>query len=223
MKKTLIGIFILSAGINVLANIFGWDDFSFFSKPLIMLALIAFYWTESQQRSMIFTLAMIMCWAGDVFLMFQSRHELYFMAGLGSFLLGHILYIISYQQHRWSEGNGLLGPQKVRFSLPIILAGTGLVVILYPALGGLKVPVMVYALVITLMALQALLRYGFTTVRSFVMIFSGALLFMVSDSVLAFNKFLSPVPFAGGIIMSTYCVAQLLIVLGTLQHTNHKG
>lgn len=223
MKKILISVFILSASINVLANVFGWENFSSFSKPIIMLALIAFYWTESQQKSMIFILAMIMCWAGDVFLMFQAQSELYFMAGLGSFLLGHILYIISYQQHRWTEGNGLLGPQKVRFSLPIILAGSGLVVILYPALGGLKVPVMLYALVITLMALQALLRYGFTTVPSFIMIFLGAILFMISDSVLAFNKFLSPVPLAGGIIMSTYCSAQFLIVLGILHHTNNKN
>jgi Predicted membrane protein len=218
MKRLPLAIFFVSSGIEIISNLFNWNDFHLFAKPLIMLGLVGHYWINASVRNNLFIVALLCCWAGDVFLMFQSSNEMFFMAGLGSFLLGHILYVLTYQHHRWSEGVGLLGPQKVRFALPIILAGSGLVVVLYPALGGLKIPVMVYALVITVMVLQAMLRFGYTSTRSFLFIFIGALFFMISDSVLAINKFLDPVPLAGVWIMTTYCAAQWLIVEGILHH-----
>ncbi len=141
------------------------------------------------------------------------------MAGLGAFLIGHLLYIFSYLQFRSEDRRyELLGPQKVRFSLPIILAGTGLITILYPALGGLRIPVMMYALILTIMVLTALFRFGRTSKFSFALIFFGAIVFMISDSVLAINKFLNPLPFASSWIMTTYCLAQYLIVKGALAH-----
>ncbi len=181
-----------------------------------MIGLIGHYWINSPTRNTNFLLALIFCWGGDVLLMFQQ--ELFFMLGLGSFLTGHVLYILSYQQHRWSEGEGFLGPQKVRFALPIVLAGSGLVVVLYPFLGSLKIPVMVYALVLTIMVLQAMFRYGYTSSTSFTLAFIGALFFMVSDSVLAINKFMNPLPLAGFTIMLTYCIGQFLIVSGIINH-----
>lgn len=190
-------------------------------KPLIMIALAAYYLASTQQRSTLFLAAIFFCWVGDVLLLFKP--ELFFIAGLVAFLTGHVLYILCYQRMRLSESkNPLLGPQKVRFALPIILAGTGLVVVLFPVLGDLKIPVMVYALVITIMALQALFRFGYTTNKSFALVFIGAILFMVSDSLLAINKFLMPIQFASLFIMTTYMVAQYLIVEGVMAHTNQK-
>jgi uncharacterized membrane protein YhhN len=144
---------------------------------------------------------------------------MFFIGGLGAFLTGHVLYIICYRQLRYVNSNrGLLATQKMRFSLPIILAGTGLVTILFPYLGGMKLPVMIYALVITVMAMQALFRYGFTSSKSFVLIFAGALFFMLSDSLLAVNKFMKPLPLASLFIMTTYILAQYLIVEGFIAH-----
>ncbi len=93
-----------------------------------------------------------------------------------------------------------------------------MVVVLYPTLGGLRMPVMLYALVITVMALQALFRFGYTSTKSFALIFCGAICFMISDSLLAINKFLQPVPMASLCIMATYILAQYLIVEGVLTH-----
>lgn len=222
MKRLSIFAFSFGSSAVIFSNVFGWTDLPLFAKPLIMIGLMGHYWFNTNNRSTLFLVALFFCWVGDVLLMFQSSHELFFMGGLGAFLTGHVLYILTYQQHRSSEGEGLLGPQRIRFSLPIILAGTGLVVILYPVLGGLKIPVMIYALVITVMTLQALFRFGFTTTSSFVTVFIGAILFMISDSVLAFNKFVGAVPAAGAIIMLTYCVAQFMIVQGILNHANSK-
>lgn len=190
-------------------------------KPLIMISLAAYYLVSAQQRSSIFLIAIFFCWLGDVLLLFEPK--LFFMAGLAAFLIGHILYILCYQQMRsGASPNILLGPQKVRFAMPIVLAGTGLVVVLYPVLNDLKIPVMIYALVITLMALQALFRFGYTTNKSFVLVFIGAILFMISDSLLAINKFLMPIQFASLSIMATYMIAQYLIVEGVVAHTNKK-
>jgi uncharacterized membrane protein YhhN len=156
---------------------------------------------------------------GDVFLIFQSTDPLFFIGGLASFLVGHIVYIFCYRQLQIiPSSKELLGSQKVRFAFPIILAGTGLVTILYPLLGALRIPVMIYALAITLMALTALFRYGRTNSTSFLLIFIGAVLFMVSDSLLAINKFHHAFSAAGALVMLTYSVAQFLIVEGALAH-----
>lgn len=218
MKKIPLIIFLIASAYEVAAGFFAWPDFHVFVKPLIMLGLVAHYWLHVKQQNTVFIVALLFCWAGDCFLLFQSVQPIYFMAGLGSFLVGHMLYIFAYQQHRWPAGQGLMGPQKIRFTLPIVLAGTGLVVVLYPVLGDLKSPVMLYALIITLMSIQALLRFGFTSTKSFGLVFGGAVLFMISDSVLALNKFLEPIASASGWIMLTYCTAQFLIVAGILEH-----
>ena len=189
------------------------------AKPLLVLSLIANYRYTAQQPSTIFTTALFFCWMGDVLLMFQEKGELFFILGLICFLIGHVLFIISYRQARWKESdNSLMGTQRARFAFPIILAGTGLVITLYPSLGDMRIPVLIYALVITLMVLNTSFRYGRTSVKSYWMVFAGAFLFMTSDAILALNKFQAPFPHAELYIMLTYIVAQFLIVKGIIEH-----
>lgn len=217
MKRLPLFVFLLSSVVQVASQIFGLTESHFIAKPLIMLGLMGHYYFQSPNRSFLFVMALVFCWLGDVLLLFQG--ELYFMLGLAAFLIGHLLYILCYRHFRWAEkANELLGPQKVRFSFPIVLAGTGLVVILYPSLGDLKIPVLIYALVLTVMALNALFRYNRTTTKSFLFVFMGAVLFMLSDSLLAINKFYASFSSAGALIMMTYCVAQFLIVEGISLH-----
>lgn len=190
------------------------------TKPLLVVVLAIYYLLASSKRNVLFLVALFFCWLGDVLLMFQGD-EMFFIAGLVSFLTGHVLYIICYRKFVRS-GSGLTGPQRIRFALPLVLAGTGLVTVLFPHLGALQIPVMVYALVITLMAIQALFRYGYTNAKSFILVFAGAISFMISDSLLAINKFMQPLPLAGLAIMFTYILAQYLIVEGVLQHEGEK-
>ncbi|MFM9838900.1 MAG: lysoplasmalogenase [Cyclobacteriaceae bacterium] len=221
-KHFSVYVFALGSVLEIFSSIFNRPEWHFFGKPLIMIGLIAHYYFQSTNRSSFFILALVFCWMGDVLLLFEG--ELFFMLGLAAFLIGHVLYILCYRQFRFADKTkGLLGPQKVRFSFPIILAGTGLVVILYPSLGDLKIPVLIYALVLTLMVLNALFRYGRTNTKSFLFVFIGAALFMVSDSLLAINKFYAPFPSAGSLIMITYCSAQFLIVEGVLFHTKAQS
>ncbi|HET9487987.1 MAG TPA: lysoplasmalogenase [Chryseosolibacter sp.] len=218
MKKLFLILFFLASVANLVSTFAEVPMLGFVSKPLIMLSLGAYYLTSVSERFLTVILAVACSLAGDVFLMDAS----YFIAGLVSFLIAHIFYIFAYRQHRsddFSE-NSLQGIHKIRLAFPIILAGTGLVVILFPVLGDLKIPVIVYAAVITLMVLTALYRYGKTNDRSYWFVFSGAALFFVSDSIIALNKFLFGIQYAHFWIMLTYCAAQYLIIEGLINH--HK-
>ena len=225
MKKSsvFLYLFLIVSAAELLALQVGWEVLHLISKPLIVLSLIGYYWSLSTARSVVFVVALLFCWAGDVFLLFQGGASSFFLLGLVSFLIGHVLYILSYRYFRWKDtSRELLGTQKVRFALPIVLAGTGLVVVLYPSLGDLEIPVMIYALVLTLMVLNAVFRYGRTSSASFWFAFAGAVLFMISDSLLAINKFMNPLPQASLLIMLTYIAAQYLIVEGILRHVEEE-
>ncbi len=218
-SKIFLYAFIVISVIEIIAVVITNPTLALFSKPLIVLSLIGYYRYTSQQPSTIFTTALFFCWMGDVLLMFQEKGELFFILGLVCFLIGHVLFIFSYRQARWKETDeSVMGTQRARFAFPIILAGTGLVITLYPFLGDMKVPVIIYAFVITMMVLNASFRYGRTSVKSYWMVFGGAFLFMTSDSILALNKFQAPILYAELYIMLTYIAAQFLIVAGIIEH-----
>jgi uncharacterized membrane protein YhhN len=221
MKRVWFIFFLLVSMSELAALMLEWEVIHRIAKPLILIALIAYFMSSATKRNTTIMGALLFCWAGDVLLMFQGD-PLFFMLGLVAFLIGHLFYIISYHRMKWKSGEGLINAQKLRFSLPIVLAGTGLVTILFPYLNDLKIPVTIYALVLTVMVLQALYRFGFTGRKSFTLIFTGALLFMISDSALAINKFMQPLPAASFIIMITYISAQFLIVEGVIEHINHQ-
>lgn len=199
----------------------GWEQIGFVSKPLIVLSLVFYYFSRVTARSKVFVLGLLFCCLGDTLLLFQFENELFFMLGLGAFLIGHVFYIASNRQHRVMTGKDEFATQKVRLAFPVILAGTGLVVILYPGLGDLKVPVVLYAGVLTFMVVSAAYRLGCTSGSSFWMVFTGALLFMLSDSLLAIDKFHSHIAQASLWVMITYCCAQFMIVEGTIRHEIH--
>lgn len=190
-------------------------------KPLIMVTLGAYYLcaVERGHRSTALIAALVFSLAGDVLLMQAKSTESYFILGLASFLIAHVFYIFAYRQHRGDNSpNELQGVQRIRLAFPVILAGTGLVVVLYPVLGNLRTPVVLYAVVLVGMVLQALFRFGRTVAPSFWLVFAGALLFMLSDSLIAINKFMVPVDHAELVIMTTYIAAQFFIIHGLLKH-----
>lgn len=218
-KTTSLLIYFMVSATQLVAQVIDWPNVLIVSKVLIVPSLLALYFAAANLRAPVVIIALLFCWAGDIALIFQGADNLYFMAGLGAFLAGHVLYIFAYRSHRTPTTDGaLMIPQQIRFSLPIVLAGTGLVVVLYPHLGGLRLPVMVYALAIMLMVMNALFRFGRTGSMSFWLVFTGAITFMASDSILAINKFLSPVSNGGFWIMLTYMGAQLMIVTGLAKH-----
>ena len=223
MKKIALILFIIVSVGELLSTVAQLQNLHMICKPLIMVSLCVYYLLSAgDNRSAVVILAIVFSLAGDVSLMFDSLDPTYFMVGLVSFLISHIFYIVAYRQHQNDDDTDALhGIQKLRAAFPIVLAGTGLVVILYPTLGDLKFPVMIYALVLVVMVLNGLFRLGRTSNKSFMLVLIGAMLFMVSDSLLAINKFFTPLSHSGLLVMSTYISAQFMIIEGLLAHSSH--
>jgi uncharacterized membrane protein YhhN len=187
------------------------------AKPLLLPVLIILLAsaTAAVMGKKIMLIALFFSWMGDVLLMFESRHSLFFIFGLVCFLTTHILYIIYFLSIR-SEKISLLKKYPLLIVL-VVLYGVSLVWLLFPHLADLKLPVMVYAAVICTMLLCSL-HVFYKVIRPANMFYiSGALFFVLSDSLLAVNKFYQPLTYAGIFIMLTYCLAQYLIVSGFIE------
>ncbi|MGB7423208.1 MAG: lysoplasmalogenase [Comamonas sp.] len=146
--------------------------------------------------------------AGDVFLMGQGL----FIPGLVSFLLAHVCYIALFR----------VGVPWLAHRLALaatVLLGLGMAVFLWR--GGLpaelRAPVAVYVLAIALMAAQAWARWRQLASRSALCVALGASCFMLSDSLLATDRFVQRLPWASLWVLATYYLAQALIVMGMLR------
>ncbi|WP_276366534.1 lysoplasmalogenase [Chryseolinea sp. H1M3-3] len=222
MKKIALALFFAVSIGELISSIIDSRELHIVCKPLLMITLGLYYFFNAGQKSAVVLLAILLSFAGDTTLMFESVNPVFFMVGLGSFLIAHIFYIIAYRQHQdQAEENALKGIQKMRLAFPVVLWGTGLVVVLFPTLGDLKIPVMIYALAMMVMVLNAVFRFGRTQQASFWLVFGGSALFMLSDSLLAINKFFKPVNGAHIWVMVTYILAQFFIIEGLCIHSRN--
>ena len=146
--------------------------------------------------------------------MFDTKAEIYFLTGLASFLIAHIFYIVFFDRVRVNE--------KVRINFKLLglvaMYYAGLIALLYSYLGDKTIPVLVYGIVISIMLMQAMHMLFIRNRKAGGPMMTGALLFVISDSVLAINKFYSPFEYAGILIMLTYGLAQLFISLGAARY-----
>ena len=140
---------------------------------------------------------------GDIALMFPDK---WFQAGLVAFLAAQVLYIMAFKP----QPGHSLSPMTF---LPFALYGLLMFFLLAPHLGPLKVPVFVYIAAITTMAGFAAARYVDLGGTKPLLAFAGAVLFLVSDSVLAYDRFARKIPGARILVLGTYFPAQLLIAL----------
>lgn len=225
-RKLFLLLYAAATATDLLAILQNHDDIRFISKPVLMPLLIIYAFTRIVKKKKLFTLLIIsltFSWMGDVLLLMDNGTSNYFMFGLIAFLLAHIGYIIMNHNSRYANtASALLPTQQMRYLFILILAGSAIVYVLYPHLGDLKLPVIIYAGVLTYMVISALYRYGRTQGRSFALVFCGALFFMLSDAMLAVNKFVESFSYAGFWVMFTYASAQFLIVEGLAYHTDEK-
>jgi uncharacterized membrane protein YhhN len=113
-----------------------------------------------------------------------------------------------------TPGKNSILSNRIYLLLPVIIYGVILVFYLYPDLADMRLPVMLYAIVILTMLTGAINRKEKVDRGSYYLVLTGAILFVISDSVIAVNKFSHPFASSGIVIMSTYIVAQYLIVAG---------
>lgn len=210
-------IFWLYVGVsvaNLLAKVIPSEDLNQFTKPLLMPLLILYVYKSSlgktTARILWLCLALFFSWIGDVVLMYQG--DTFFLIGLIFFLIAQITYTITLRKSSYQK----LTINLVE-ALPFIAYGAAFLFFLLPA-GDFTIPIVIYGLVILTMAIMARSREGNTANDSYVLALIGSIFFVLSDSVLAINAFKFQLPYAGIWIMSTYCIAQALLVKGILKH-----
>ena len=182
------------------------------AKPLLMITLLLYFHASTRGypawRNLVM-LALGFSWAGDVFLISDD----WFVAGLAAFLLAHVFYILAYQ-----KTGAASGALRLSDILMFVIYGSGLIWLIYPGLGGLKTAVFLYALVLLGMGVWAHKRRGGTNAASFRLVAAGAILFVLSDGLIAVNKFAFAIPAERILVMSVYMTAQYLIVQGLIRH-----
>jgi uncharacterized membrane protein YhhN len=177
------------------------------TKVLLLPFLMLMLGKELVNKKAIF-IAMLFSWIGDV-LLIQSEKPIFFMLGLGSFLIAQLSYGVGFLQRAGKSEPGLLKKQPIKV-LPVVTLALLVYVRLYPGLGDMVIPVSVYVGAISFMLLAAIHRGGFAPVGNKLLV-AGAMLFMLSDTILAWNRFLEPVRYADIWVMLTYGLAQYSI------------
>lgn len=187
----------------------------YIAKPAIVVSLMVLIYNNFDKlpRHLRYTviLALLFSVIGDILLLFVNKNQHFFTAGLLAFLTAHIMYVKSFLVHRNKSRNALW------FGLALLIYALALLNVLSVGLGNMLVPVMLYMVVILAMAISAYLRKNYVSDISYRLVLFGAISFMISDSILAINKFYVELPIAGILIMTTYALAQYLIVIGILK------
>jgi uncharacterized membrane protein YhhN len=164
--------------------------------PITMLAILVIRATGDWKRiGILAALGFSAC--GDIFMESDK-----FIFGLSSFLIAHICYLVVFCRN--IEFN------RLRVLLALILVSSTFIsaTILSPNLGELAIAVYFYIGVITIMGITTSLG-----AKNHPMVILGALTFMVSDSIIAFNRFDAPIEGARYAIMITYYLAQYLLTV----------
>lgn len=199
----------------ILSNSETYFQVHYITKPLIAGSLLAYFIGQSKHLDTssikLTTFALVFSILGDILLMFTDKSSLFFTSGLFSFLIAHVMYILVFKKKR----NINLRP--IGFVGLISVFGIVVFWILKDGLDSMLFPVILYMVVILTMATMASWRKDMVSNKSFYLVLIGALFFVLSDSLIAIDKFYQPLPLARINIMTTYAIAQLLIVLGILK------
>lgn len=177
-------------------------ELRFFTKPLLIPILILMYFSrvksEKTQLNLFFISGLVLSFFGDLFLLFKWG----FLPGLGSFLVAHLFYIISFKKK-------LQKPISEFWPIILSIYASILFVFLFPYLKEMKIPVTIYAIVIATMMYNAIKTHN----RNLII---GALLFLISDTLLSINLFLKPLLILNLMVMITYIAAQWFLVKGMI-------
>ena len=207
----LASLLIESAALATASSALGMTEWHYLFKPLTMLLALVLVVQQFRARTLatrpawLLGAALCASLAGDVFLMLPGN---WFIPGLASFLVAHLFYIGLFRMGQaWF-------PSRLGLAAPL---GVGALMLIWVWSGlpdpALKVAVSAYVLVIGLMAAQAIGRATQLRGSAAVMVAVGACVFVLSDSLIAVNRFVSPVPLAPLWILASYYAAQVLIVL----------
>ena len=216
MKNTYLSILYFLIGILAIILL---DQPSFYpgfiAKVLIIPALGILFVLNlnpfSGRLHLFLSAGLLFSWAGDITLEFTRINEVYFIIGLFCFLLAQLMYMAVFFK---TAGQNIIFSKRAYLLIPVLIYGIMLVSYLFRDLAEMRVPVILYAAVILSMLAGAINRRDKVNGVSYFLVLTGAILFVISDSAIAVNKFSHHFGSSGIVIMATYIVAQYLIVTG---------
>ncbi len=167
------------------------------TKPLPVIAMLMLLKPVGHYSRFIF-IGLLLSVIGDVLLEFSTSLFIY---GLLAFLMAHLSYIVAFFK------------RSIRIApIPLVLLmafGSVIYWFLYPGLGDMAHPVLIYIVVILIMSWRATAQGNFN--KNAIYPVAGALLFVASDSLIALNKFYVEIEYHRYLIMLSYWAAQSLI------------
>ncbi len=202
-SKILILLVIISATTHI------WSDYkkrtflTYIFKPLtmVLIILICFFATQTEYRNFILT-GLFFSLAGDIFLLLNNG---YFTKGLLAFLVAHIFYIAA-----------IISNTGLHLNIPVLLLLVVYFVLIYRIIiantGNKKLYVTTYTIIITFLLWLAISTMFSVQNKSSMFLGFGIILFTISDTILAFNKFVKSIKTAQVLILSFYYTAQLFLV-----------
>ena len=224
--QLLLILYIVLSIVEITGDVTGIKPIIYITKPLLMPVLMLWFFAltplHSTKFKKIIAVSIVCSFFGDTFLLFVEKNEIFFLLGLGSFLIGQLLYgwafILNIKATKTKGDIRLNILYAIVFGVFYLL----LMKLLFPKLEDFLVPVLVYGLAICFMGLTAAYRYNKVPMNSYYLILAGALTFVVSDTCIALDKFYFPggFPYAQALIMATYCSAQYLIIKGSAKYIN---
>lgn len=181
----------------------------------VLLVPVLMLWLRAQAGKnvpVIVYTGLFFCFAGDVLLAWAG--EWFFLSGMLCFIIAHIcnsIYFSRLQDPRVSRLREAFGA-----AIALILLSAVLFVVLNPYLGSFRVPILVYMVIISIMAILAANTAANQSIRSIAFRFfiPGAGLFVLSDGILAINKFMAHQPMLSIVVMATYAGALYFLARG---------
>jgi len=215
----LLTVFALVSVFHIIVIILRKETLRRISKCLIVPLLLAAYIAGGGTKFFLPIPALILGWIGDV-LLIKIEKKTYFMLGLASFLTGHIFYIFAFIYMLGFFGfDGAAGniniPAILIFTPPAIVLGMVVLRLIKPT-KEMRLPVIIYMAALLLMTLFGFQVFLFNPGIAGLLILSGCLCFMVSDTILAYYTFRKLKISGSVLIMSYYILAQTEIILGLL-------
>jgi uncharacterized membrane protein YhhN len=222
MQKTTSLILHLILAVIVIVELTGrYSDninLEYYVKPLIMIWMAIYFliFRKKEEFTLPVLAAFFFSWIGDNFLMFSGKDEIFFFAGVGGFFFAQLSYIYVFTKYSEQGGRGFL-QRNLIFGFLFIAYALGIFWLLYPSLEGImKLIILIYALSLMGMSMMALNRHTRVNHSSFLLVFIGSVLFVISDTMLALDKFYLEFWLAGFWIMFIYIAAQYLIMRGLI-------
>lgn len=218
MNKNLwIIFFVIALSLNLAGIIAHNEILQYISKPFLVPFLIIYFIYSTHNRKQ-FTPgllpALFFAWIANVLVMFQHMDEVFFLLGLGASLVAHIFYIIFFNRVRVQE--------NIHGRWWILL-----IVIVYYAIimrslsyttQEMTIPIRIFGVVICFMCMLALHMMFLVNKKAGRLMAAGALMFIVSDTLLGLNRFRQPFELADFFIILSYALAQVFIVTGAARY-----